>query len=85
MALDIEGVVNNGVDAGEALGGAGRLEALQLPFSPTHRLVRDLRPAVLAQVLLMPRKAEPGKRAPTGPKPVGLENRRREALLPERP
>jgi hypothetical protein len=64
MALDNEGVVNGGVDADEALGGAGRLEALQLPFSPPHRQVRNLSPVVLAQVSLMPRKAELGKRAP---------------------
>ena len=86
MALEIEGAANGALDADEALGGAGRLEAPQLPFSPPHRLVWSLGPVVLAQALLMPRrKAELGKLGHIGPEPVGLENRRREALPPERP
>src|SRR3712207_8399742 len=33
----VEGVVHGGVHRAEALGGAGRLEPLHLPFSPPHR------------------------------------------------
>jgi hypothetical protein len=38
MSLDIEDVVNGGVDRGEALGRAGRLEALHLALSSSHWL-----------------------------------------------
>jgi hypothetical protein len=40
VALKIEGVVNGGVDAQEALGRTGGLEPLHLVLSPSHRLMR---------------------------------------------
>ncbi len=39
MALDVEGVVDGGVNRQEALGGSGRLEPLLLSLSPPNRLV----------------------------------------------
>src|SRR3712207_3740784 len=53
VALDVERVVGGGVHGDEALGGAGRLELLHLPFSPSHGLVRDLGAVVLPQAPLM--------------------------------
>ena len=40
MALEIEGVVDGGVHAEKALGGASRLEPLHFALSPSHRLMR---------------------------------------------
>ena len=39
MSLDVEDVVNGGMDGDEALGRAGRFEAVQLALSSSHRLV----------------------------------------------
>src|SRR5918997_1038828 len=47
VALDVEGVVGGGVHGDEALGGAGRLEALHLPLPSAERLVRGFGPVVL--------------------------------------
>ena len=39
MALEVEGVVDGGVDAEKALCGTGRLKALHFAFAPPHDLV----------------------------------------------
>ncbi len=39
MSLDVEDVVNGGMDGDEALGRAGRFEAVHLALSSSHRLV----------------------------------------------
>jgi len=54
MALQVEGVVDGGVDAEKPLRGAGRFEALHFPLPPSHDLVRVLGSIVHAQPLLMP-------------------------------
>ena len=53
MALKVEGVVNGGVHAEEALGGSSRLEPLQLALASSHRLMRVLRAIVRPQPLLV--------------------------------
>src|SRR3984893_215798 len=47
VALKVEGVVNGGVHAEEALGGSSRLEALLLALSSSHGLMRILCPIIL--------------------------------------
>ena len=84
MTLEVEGVVDGGMSGEEALRRSGRLEALHLPFSSPHRLVRILRPVVLAQTLFMASshpKLTAG--APVGRQPIGHEHRRSIALLPQ--
>ena len=51
--MNVEGVVNGGVDAEKALGGSSQLEALQLALASSHRLMRVFRPIVIPQPLLM--------------------------------
>src|SRR5215207_3371097 len=53
MTLDVEGIVDGGVRGEKSLSGAGGLEPLHLALPSSHRLVRVLRPIVLAQALLM--------------------------------
>lgn len=53
MALEVEGVVDGGIQGDETLGGARRSESLHLAFAATQRLVRDLGPVVFAVVLLL--------------------------------
>lgn len=53
MALDLERVLDGGLDCEEALGRPGRLEALHLAFSPSHRLMRILCPIVSPETLIM--------------------------------
>src|SRR5262249_18526516 len=53
VALEVEGAVDGGVHAEEALGGSSRLEPLQLALASSHRLMRALRAIVLAQPLLV--------------------------------
>src|SRR5262245_23395069 len=40
MALEVEGVVDGGVDAEKALCGASRFEALHFPLPPSHGFCR---------------------------------------------
>ena len=54
MTLDVEVVVDGGVDGEKALRGSGRLEALHFSFSSSDRLMRVLGSIVLPQALLMP-------------------------------
>src|SRR5215207_2657965 len=84
VTLEVEGVVDGGMSGEEALRRSGRLEALHLPFSSSHRLVRVLGAVVLAQPLLMARshpKLTAG--AGVGRQPIGHEHVRSIALLPQ--
>jgi hypothetical protein len=42
MALEVEGVVDGGVDAEKPLRGAGRFEALHFSLARSHDLVRSV-------------------------------------------
>ena len=53
MALEVEGVVDGGVDAEKPLRGTGRFEALHFPLPPSHDLVRVLGTIVHPQPLLV--------------------------------
>ena len=53
MALKIEGVVNGGMHAEEALGRSSRFEPLHLALSSPYRLMRILGAIVLPEPLLM--------------------------------
>jgi hypothetical protein len=48
MALDIERVVDDGVNGQEALSRSGRFETLHLALAPSCRLMRILSPVVRA-------------------------------------
>ena len=82
MALDVEGVVDGAVRGEEALSGAGGLEPLHLALPSSHRLVRVLRPIVLAQALLVfCRHADLGFCGAIGGQFVRDEQARRKAEL----
>ena len=53
MALEIEGIVDDGMHAEEALGRSSRFEPLHLAFSSPYRLMRIFGAIVLAEPLLM--------------------------------
>ena len=53
MALKVEGVVDDSVDAEEALGRSSRFEALDLALSSSHRLMRVLGPIIPTAPLFM--------------------------------
>jgi hypothetical protein len=53
MALEVEGVVDGGVDAEKPLSGSRRFEPLQLAFAPSHHLMRILRTIVFAEPLFV--------------------------------
>jgi len=53
MALKIEGVVDRGMHAEEALSGSSRFEPLHLAFSSPYRLMRILGAIVFAEPLFM--------------------------------
>ena len=53
MALNVEGVVDRGMHAEEALGRSRRFEALHFALSSPHRLMRILDPIVFSETLLM--------------------------------
>ena len=53
MALKVEGIVDGGMHAEEALGGSRRLEALHLALSSSHRLMRVFGPIVAPERLFM--------------------------------
>ena len=46
MTLNVEGIVDGGVDVEESLGGSGRLESLHLSLTSSHGLMRVLRPII---------------------------------------
>jgi hypothetical protein len=65
MALDVESVLDSGVNAQEAFGGTGRFEMLHLPLPPSCRLMRILGPIVCAQALLVAsRQSQTSSRRP---------------------
>jgi hypothetical protein len=53
MTLDVDSILDGGVDGQETLGGSGRFEALHLALAPSCRLMRILSPIVRAQALFM--------------------------------
>ncbi len=53
MALKVEGIVDGGMHAEEALRRSSRFEALHLALSSSHRLMRILRSIVFPEPLLM--------------------------------
>src|SRR5918912_2508326 len=82
VALKVEEVVDGGVAGEEALGGAGRLEALHLALSSPGRLVRILRPIVPSPPLLVPRReADRAEGGTVRAELVRHHDGRREALL----
>ena len=82
MALDVERVLDGGVDRQESLGSSGRFETLHLPLASSSRLMRILSPIVLPQPLLVPsRQSHCGLCRAVRAKLVGDQNIRREALF----
>ena len=53
MALDVEGVLDGGMNGQKALGWSRRFETLHLALTPSCRLVRILSPIVFAQALFV--------------------------------
>jgi hypothetical protein len=53
MALKVEGVMDRGMHAEEALGRSSRFEPLHFALSPPHRLMRILGAIVRPEPLLM--------------------------------
>ena len=84
MALQVEGVVDGGMDAEKPLCGAGRFKPLHFPLPPSHNLVRVLGAIVRAQPLLMTTgQTELAERGGIGGQLVGNRALRRKALLLE--
>jgi hypothetical protein len=54
MALKVEGVVDRGMHAEEALGRSSRFEPLHLALSSPYRLMRILCPIVTPKPLFVP-------------------------------
>src|SRR6202048_396575 len=82
MALEVEGIVDGGMNAQKALRRGRRFEALHLALAPAHHLMRILRPIVFSQALLMVAgKSEMPKGSAVGAQLVGRHPRRREALF----
>jgi hypothetical protein len=54
MALKVEGVVNRGMHAEEALSGSSRFEPPHLALPSPYRLMRVLRPIVAPKPLFVP-------------------------------
>jgi hypothetical protein len=48
MALNVERILDRGVNGQEPLGGSGRFETLHLPLASSHRQMRILGPIILA-------------------------------------
>ena len=77
----VEGVVNGGVHAEEALGGASRFEALHLALSSTHDLMGILRSVVRPQAaFVMTAETEMLEGRGVGSRLVGDDQRRLEAV-----
>jgi hypothetical protein len=55
VALNVERIVDGGMEIEETLGGSGRLEALHFPLPSSDDLMRVLSPTVCPQPLLMTR------------------------------
>ena len=81
MPLNIECIVDRGMDRNEALRRFGRFEALHLSFASSNRLVRVLRTVVGTQSLLMPsRETNFAKRRPVRSQFIADNNRGDKAL-----
>ena len=83
MALQVEGVVDGGMDAEKSLCGAGRFEPLHFPLPPSHNLVSSRRDCSCAALAHDGRSDELPERGGTGGHLVGNRALRRKALLPE--
>src|SRR4051794_527174 len=82
MALQVEGVVDGGVEAEKPLRRSGRLEPLHLALSSSHSLMRLLGTVVHAPPLLVPTtQAKSPKRGGIGGQLISDRQLRREALL----
>ena len=67
VSLNIEGVVNGGVERNEALSGLGGCEDPHFALTSSNRLMRILRPVIGAQDLLMlTREANGPQHRPVG-------------------
>lgn len=53
MALEIEGIVDDGMHAEKTLGGSNRFEPPHLALSLSHHLMRIFCPIVLSEPLFM--------------------------------
>ena len=53
MTLNVEGIVDGGVDVEEPLGGSGRLESLHLSLTSSHGLMRILRSIICSLIIDM--------------------------------
>src|SRR3954467_14523540 len=84
MALQVEGVVDGGVEAEKPLSRAGRLEPLHLALSSSYSLLRVLGAVVQAPPLLVPTtQPKCPERGGIGGQLIGDGQLRRKALLPE--
>src|SRR3954447_9631277 len=84
MALQVEGVVDGGVQAEKSLRGSGRLEPLHLALSSSHSLMRVLSAVVHSQPLLVPTtQAKSPEGGGIGGQLVRDRQLRRKAVLPE--
>jgi hypothetical protein len=84
MSLKVEGVVDGGMDAEEALSRSSRLEALHLALSSPHRLMRILGAIILPEPLLMRTgQLQLLERRAVGPQFVGYQQFRDKPLLPK--
>ena len=85
MALKVEGVVDGGMHAEEALSRSGRFEALHLALSSPHRLMRILGAIILSEPLLMGTgQLQLPERRAVGPQFVGYQQFRHKSLLPKK-
>jgi hypothetical protein len=57
MALKVEGIVNGGMHAGQALGRSGRFEASHFTLAPSNNLMGIFRPIVLSKCLNLNRNS----------------------------
>src|SRR3954467_14255498 len=84
MALQVEGVVDGGMQAEKSLRGSGRLEPLHLALSSSYDLMRVLGTIVHAPSLLVPTgQTKRPERSGIGGQLIGDRQLRRKALLPE--
>src|SRR4051794_3568439 len=84
MALQVEGVVDGGMQAEKSLRRAGRLEPLHLALSSSYSLMRVFGAIAHPPSLLVPRtQAQRPERSGIGGQLIGDRQLRRKALLPE--
>jgi hypothetical protein len=84
MALEVEGIVDDGMHAEETLGGSSRFEPPHLTLSPPHHLMRVFGAVVFPQPLLVRAgQSQPPERGGVRAQLVGDQQFGREALLLE--